>query len=107
MKKVLAFTISAIIACISIASATTTAPSPRHVAHPNWYTQEGYFVPAETIQQGSDGEVEHDYIVTDDGNVWAVDIDLPQGRCAVIFDNHGDPVVKNDSIVMVSPLEVA
>lgn len=42
-----------------------------------------------------------------DGNVWTVDIDLPQGRCAVIFDNHGDPVVKNDSIVMVSPLEVA
>lgn len=102
MKKVLAFIIGAITVCAGFASATVTAPSPRDIVHPNWYTQTGYFVPAETIQHPTT----HDYVVTDDGNVWAVDIDLPEGPCAVIFDNHGDPILANDSIVMVCPLEV-
>lgn len=102
MKKVLAFIIGAITVYAGFASATMTAPSPHDIVRPNWYTQTGYFVPAETIQPAA-----HDYIVTDDGNTWAVDIDLPEGPCAVIFDNHGDRILENDSVVMICPLEVA
>lgn len=110
MKKAFVTMMTCVLLACSTFAATVNATTvqPSNDLTPNdWITQTGYFAPAETIESRVGWDVDCDYLVTDDGNVWTLNTDLPEGPCAVIFDTHGDSVRENDSIVAVFPLEVA
>lgn len=103
--KILA-TVAAVIAlCVTSASALIV-PTPSEVVSPNLTTQAAYFVSSETISYRAGWTAEYDRVITEDGNVWKADIDLPDGECIVIRNTHGDKIVENDFIVAIYPLEM-
>lgn len=83
----------------------TAAKLPLSFSNDGWIRQLGVFVTKEEISHRVGWEAECARIVTEEGFVWKVDIDLPLGNCVVIRETYNDHIPENDRIILVCPVK--
>lgn len=101
MKKIIMLVVF-LIAGFSQAAAVKL---PHPFSADGWIRQPGVFVTKEEISQRVGWEADYARIVTEEGFVWKVDIDLPLGNCVVIRETYNDHIPENDRIILVCPVK--
>ena len=101
MKKI----IMLVVFLIAGFSQAATVKLPLSFSNDGWIRQPGVFVTKEEISQRVGWEADYARIVTEEGFVWKVDIDLPLGNCVVIRETYNDHIHENDRIILVCPVK--